>query len=293
MLELIQGSADTYYNSDFVDAKSGGAASIHNPRGIARLKNGEYDHAIADFSKAIELDPENVMAYQQRGITYYCKEDIDKAIEDYNAAIALDPEFAEAYLNRGQAYYAKNEVDKAIADYDKAIQLNSELVETYTHRGNAYRAKAELDSAIADYTEALTRRPKVPESYYIRGEAWLLAKGWEEAKTDLTAALLQDVDVAAAFHNNYGSIAAFERKIGVRLPKEIVELLTSRSGSPFEMDKDARIALGMKYYGNDELSSGLAARLAGVSREEFWYLMRDYGLSLVTLDEEELPNSGF
>ena len=84
-----------------------------------------------------------------------------------------------------------------------------------------------------------------------------------------------------------GAFAAFEEKIGVGLPKEIVTLLTPRN-QPFEIDKEARIALGMKYYGNDELSSGLAARLAGVSREEFWYLMGDYGLSLLTLDEEEL-----
>ena len=108
----------------------------------------------------------------------------------------------------------------------------------------------------------------------------------------MTAALLQDIDVAAAFHNTHGSIAAFEEKIGSGLPKEIVVLLTPRS-EPFEMDKDARIALGMKYYGEDVLSSGLAARLAGVPREEFWYLMGNYGLSLLTLDKEDLPNSGF
>ena len=166
-------------------------------------------------------------------------------------------------------------------------------MEAYTHRGNAYHAKVELESAIADYTEALKLRPKIPESYYRRGEAWLLAKGWEEAKTDLTAALLQDMDVAAAFHNTYESIATFEQKMRVCLPKEIVELLTPRSGSPFEIDKDARIALGMKYYGNDELSSGLAARLAGVSREEFWYLMGDYGLSFLLLMKKRLVNSGF
>ncbi len=172
------------------------------------------------------------------------------------------------------------------------MELNPELVEAYTHRGNAYRYKTELDSAIADYTEALTRRPKVPESYYVRGEAWLLAKGWEEAKMDLTAALLQDVDVVAAFHNTHGSIAAFEEKIESRLPKDIVELLTPRSGSPFKIDKDARIALGMKDYGNDELSSGLAARLAGVPRVEFIFLMGDYGLSPFG-DEEEYAKSGF
>ena len=119
-----------------------------------------------------------------------------------------------------------------------------------------------------------------------------LLKGWEEAKTDLIAALLQDVDVAAAFQNNHKSIAAFEQKIKVQLPKEIVTLLTPLTG-PFEIDQEARIALGMKYYGSGELSSGLASKLAGVSREEFWYLMGDYGLSPFYVDEEELVNSGF
>ena len=76
------------------------------------------------------------------------------------------------------------------------------------------------------------------------------------------------------------------------MPKEIVRLLTPPS-EPFEIDKEAQIALGMKYYGNDELSSGLAARLAGVSREEFWYLMTDYGLSPFGPDEEEYAKSGF
>ena len=165
-------------------------------------------------------------------------------------------------------------------------------MEAYSHRGNAYRAKAELDSAIADYTQAIKRHPKVAGSYYTRGEAWLLAKGWEEAKTDLTAAILQGVDVAAIFYNNYESIAAFEEKIEVRLPKEIIELLTPRS-KPLEIDKEARVALAMKYYANEELSSGLAARLAGVPREEFWYLMGDYGLSPFGVDEEEFVNSGF
>ena len=120
----------------------------------------------------------------------------------------------------------------------------------------------------------------------------MLAKGWEEAKTNLTAALLQDVDVAAAFHNTHESITAFEEKIGNLLPKEIVVLLTPRSGAPFEIDKEARIALGMKYYGNDELSSGLASKLAGIPRVEFIFLMGDYGLSPFG-DEEEYAKSGF
>ena len=49
----------------------------------------------------------------------------------------------------------------------------------------------------------------------------------------------------------------------------------------------------MKYYGEDVHSSGLASKLAGVSREEFWYLMADYGLSPLYVDEQELISSGF
>jgi tetratricopeptide (TPR) repeat protein len=45
----------------------------------------------------------------------------DEAIADYDKAIALDPSFALAYSNRGLAYAKKGDVDRAIADYDKAI----------------------------------------------------------------------------------------------------------------------------------------------------------------------------
>ena len=68
-------------------------------------------------------------------------------------------------------------------------------------------------------------------------------------------------------------------------------LLTPQK-EPFEIDKETRVALAMKYYENRELSSGLASRLAGVSREEFMYLMADYGLSPFGTTEE-LKESGF
>ena len=233
------------------------AADAYNKRGVAYCENGKYDEGIAQFNKAIVLVPECADVYYNRGTVYFHIGEFEKAITDYTAALKLQPNYANAYYNRGNAYYVKNELDKAIADY----------------------------------TEVLKLRPKVAEYYYTRGEAWLLARSWEEAKTDLTAALLQDVDVAGVFHKTYGSIDAFEQKIEDRLPKEIVVLLTPRS-EPFEIDKEARIALGMKYYGEDILSSGLASKLAGIPRVEFILLMGDYGLSPFG-DEEEYAKSGF
>ena len=160
--------------------------------------------------------------------------------------------------------------------------------EAYLRRGNVHRAKGEIDKAIADYSCLLEMRPKVPFHFYIRGETRLLAKDWAGAQDDLSAALLQGVDAAAEFQQTFGSADAFEQKTGIRLPTEIADLLKPRKGVPFEMDKEARIALAMRYYASGELSSGLAARLAGVIREKFWHLMGDYGLSPFSVADVEV-----
>ena len=148
-----------------------------------------------------------------------------------------------------------------------------------------------MEKAIADYSQAIVLKPKVAEFYYTRGEAWLRIGKWEEAQRDLTAAILQGVDIADKFHNTHDSIVAFEKETGVKLPEDIVHILTPRKDL-LEIDKEARVALAMKYYENRELSSGLAARLAGVSRAEFIFLMGDYGLSPLGT-AEELRESGF
>ena len=194
-------------------------------------------------------------------------------------------ECADTYYNSGTTHSENGKYEFAIVDYTKAIESNPDFAEAYSHRGNAYRDKGELGKAIDDYTQAIILKPKIAESYYTRGEAWLRIGKWEEAQRDLIAAVLQGVDIADKFHNTHDSIAAFEEETGVKLPEDIVNLLTPRQ-EPLEIDKETRIALSMKYYENEELSSGLAARLAGVSREEFWYLMGDYGLSLFGTAED-------
>ena len=70
----------------------------------------DYDKAIADYDEAIELDPKDAVAYNNRGVAWYAKNEYDKAIADFNEAIRLDPEDAVAYINRGNAWYAKKRI---------------------------------------------------------------------------------------------------------------------------------------------------------------------------------------
>jgi len=81
-------------------------------RGIARLEEGEHDHAISDFTRTIEMRPGFAMAHFYRGRTYFRKGDHDQAISDLNKAIELDPQLAVAYGERAVIYFIRKEYDK-------------------------------------------------------------------------------------------------------------------------------------------------------------------------------------
>ena len=70
-------------------------------RGHVKSKLGDYQGAIADYNKAIELDPKDATTYKLRGHEKSKLGDYQGEIADYNKAIELDPKDAEAYKLRG------------------------------------------------------------------------------------------------------------------------------------------------------------------------------------------------
>jgi tetratricopeptide (TPR) repeat protein len=130
-------SFDAYKTFGFICMDSAGAeryneasaktsAEAYFQRGLAYGEKAEYDHAIADFTRVIELDPKSADAYIGRGLAYGEKDDCDNAVADFTRAIELDPESADAYLFRGMAYEEKGDTEKAEADYAKAKELGYE-----------------------------------------------------------------------------------------------------------------------------------------------------------------------
>jgi Tfp pilus assembly protein PilF len=125
-------------------------------RGETDYQIGDFDKAIADCSKAIELDPALAKAYYYRGRAFNGKGDFEKAIADYSKAIELDPKDYEGYYNRGFSYYANKDYDKAIADWSKAIELRPDNPWPYLYRGLAYSDKEDYDKAWADVKKCQT-----------------------------------------------------------------------------------------------------------------------------------------
>jgi tetratricopeptide (TPR) repeat protein len=142
-------------------------------RGLEANGRHEYEGAIADFSEALRLKPEDPIAHYHRANAYSDKGDYDKAIADYNAAIRFESDYIAAYKDRGNAYGYKGDWDKAIADESEAIRLSPEFVEAYFARAVLYSHKGSYDKAVADYDEVIRLNPDFVQAYV--SAAWLLA----------------------------------------------------------------------------------------------------------------------
>ena len=92
-------------------------------RGNAKAELGRHEEAIADYDEAIELNPENALAYNNRGNAKANLGRHEEAIADYDRAIGINPEYALAYANRGRAKSALGHVSEAEADSERALEL--------------------------------------------------------------------------------------------------------------------------------------------------------------------------
>ena len=81
---------------------------------------------INDFTKAIQLDPDDASNYAQRGFSYAELDQDQNAINDYTKAIQLDPDDALAYVGRFLVYTMLGQDALANADNAKACSLDSQ-----------------------------------------------------------------------------------------------------------------------------------------------------------------------
>ena len=88
------------------------------------------------FTKAVEENANDPGAYYTRGMARLNQGKFSEAQADFNKALQLQPDFAAAYDGRGVAKSKMGEPLAAHADFDKAIELDPELASAYRHRGD-------------------------------------------------------------------------------------------------------------------------------------------------------------
>ena len=184
--------------------------SLYN-RAVVNLELENFDAAISDVGRVIELNPNNAVAYYYRGRSYDYLKDYQSAITNYDEAIRLNAEFAIAYHSRGTGYYYLKDYQSAIADYDEAIRLNPELAIAYNDRGMSYGSLEDYESAIADYDEAIRLNPEfAATTYHNRGTGYYYLKDYQSAITNYDEAIRLDPNYAVAYYNRGSSYHELE-----------------------------------------------------------------------------------
>ena len=139
---------------------STGDAHGHATRAQALAKSGKTDEALAEFDKAITIDPHHAEALYNRGLLYQRERQHQLAVDDFSSANGLTPQRAEPLLARAISYLAMDKFKEAAADLDEAVQADPQNALGWTTRGQAYERLGDKEKAKASYGRAIAIRPR-------------------------------------------------------------------------------------------------------------------------------------
>lgn len=140
-------------------------------------------------------DKKDAQGYYERGISKAAKENFNQALQDFNKAIEIDTGFVDAYYAR--AFFVKEKTGDyagAIQDYTKAIDLknNDDDTKAYNNRGHAKFMIRDWRGAAVDFQSALRLNPSDPSIYRNRALLFIEIKNWPMVCLDLKEALELD-----------------------------------------------------------------------------------------------------
>jgi tetratricopeptide (TPR) repeat protein len=183
-----------------VDTQNPRTARDYYERGLKHEKSTRLAEALADYTKAVDLDPRFFDAHFSRSSLYAEMKDYRTSIEALTAGLEARPKDYSASFNRGLYHEYLREYDDAIANYTQALaedadfshyggSKNEARAHAYHYRGRVYqRYKRDQARAIADYTDALRLDPGIEMVRYRRAMAYHNVKEYAKAHADFEAA---------------------------------------------------------------------------------------------------------
>lgn len=256
----------------------------YHDRGDAYRAKGQYDKAIEDYNRAIELSPNKYApSLHGRGDALLRKGEVDAALDSFTQAIDTGKVEPAMFVDRAGAYLRKGQVDQALADYGRAIELGPRNAVAFRERGALFIRQGAYQKAIDDLSKALVLDPK-PRSYLLRGVAYDRIGVPDRAIDDYTRALDADPAYLPAYSNrgvaliakgSYNAALADYNKaldldpraVAARIGRGVTQFAMSRFG---EAAVDFRRALQLSpYHAYAPLLLYLSLERAGRSGRNF------------------------
>jgi tetratricopeptide (TPR) repeat protein len=232
----------------------------------------QFDKAIADFTTAITLAPDDSRAFLARSWAYLGKGATDRAMADADEALRLEPTLAEAHRIRTEAFarkgqpvqagaaraeglavlyrrgvdaIAKRDYEAGIADLERVIRQAPNDAEAHLWCAKAHYLSSDFPNAVKEYTEVIARVPNDKESYNNRGMASFRMGAHGSAIADFDQAILLDGRFSDAYLNR-GTVrlAMGDAQRAAQDFSKVLELEPRSAGEAYRLRSAAYASMG-------------------------------------------------
>jgi len=151
------------------------------------IRNGEYDDGIAQYDKALAIDPGYAPAFVYKGLALVRKNELGKAEEFVDRAYTLDPQSAVSLAGKGYIHAIKGEWQQALDASDKAITASdrlkdaSEIALALRVKGYTYHRMGDHAKAVEILKESASMDPESSHTKLYLGEAFIGMQDYEDA----------------------------------------------------------------------------------------------------------------
>ncbi len=176
--------------------------------GLAYYRKNMYEDAIKIYTELIQMDSLEPTAYFQRGLAYHYGNPSQPqlALADYSKAIQLNPAYAMAYLNRGSLYVDQfQKYDLAIDDFNKTLELDPANADAILNKGIAYYREENFDEALRIYNSVNGNPNDHGKIFYLKALSYAGKKDYANAVQNAETAKKMGLTIDAALLQQWKS----------------------------------------------------------------------------------------
>jgi tetratricopeptide (TPR) repeat protein len=134
--------------------------------GNLNLQLSKFEAAVADFKKAVELDPFNFQAHSNLGAAFYRAGNMDSAIEHFKTALKLKPDLNTVRFNLASLFLKTARWEEAIRHFEEGMKHQSPTAKILTNLAFAFQKTGNFEKSADAYKKAIELDNKDPGNYY-------------------------------------------------------------------------------------------------------------------------------
>ena len=155
----------------------------------AYTEAGDIDQALKAYSQSVMAFPSDPLVYNNRGMFYQQEDRPDEAIADFTRAVQLDEYYFVAYTNRGFTLMEQGKLLAAESDFSQSLRIEANQPLVHSLRGTCRLRAGRLDGAITDYLTVLQSDSKNPTAHADLGFAYYFAGRYDDAAASFQQAM--------------------------------------------------------------------------------------------------------